>query len=292
MFKMTSEIYETAVGPMEAAITGDGPAVMILHGVSATWNQSIALADKLKHKYKVILPSRPGYGRTPLSTGKTIDQMANSYAELLKVLKIDKVNIMGISGAGPSTLAFALKYTNLCNSLTMACAVSTHLVKHVAGEWFFANIPAVAKLVTKTSRKKQGESLKNGEKAYHYFDQVFNKEELEKIENNPAIAKDINDLIARDFAGPDITEGLRNDVINNRKAKRSGIIPAANTLQVPALVLHGSPDNLVGEEHGRYHASVIPNAKLIIYPGASHMIMLTFKEETMSNYLEFLASCN
>ena len=76
----------------------------------------------------VIAPSRPGYGRTPLSGGKTTVEAADLYAALLDELKIDQVIVYGISGGGPSAINFALKHPNRCKALVTEVAVTGNFV--------------------------------------------------------------------------------------------------------------------------------------------------------------------
>lgn len=49
---------------------------------------------------KFIIPSRPGYLRTPLSVDRTPKEQAEALAALLDTLKIDKVAVVGGSGGG------------------------------------------------------------------------------------------------------------------------------------------------------------------------------------------------
>ena len=62
----------------------------------------------------MIAPSRPGYGRTPLSSGKTSEEAADLMAALLDELNLEKVIAFSISGGGPTALNFALRHPNRC----------------------------------------------------------------------------------------------------------------------------------------------------------------------------------
>lgn len=108
-----AEIAQTAKGPIEYSITGQAPYVLWLHGSPGGHDGYAKLAEALewpKNGFGVIAPSRPGYGRTPLSSGRTYPDQADLLAALLDTLKIDKVVVYGMSGAGPAVISFGAQH--------------------------------------------------------------------------------------------------------------------------------------------------------------------------------------
>src|SRR5436305_14503481 len=89
-------IAKTALGPVEYQFTGHGQAVIYAHGTPGGYDQGISFArffggvDDLDCMF--ISPSRPGYLRTPLSSGATPEAQANLYAALLDTLGIEKAS--------------------------------------------------------------------------------------------------------------------------------------------------------------------------------------------------------
>ena len=89
-FEACSEVVQTKKGPIEFAKKGNAPYALCLHG-------SPGMHDGYNNYFSYILdagigvitPSRPGYGRTPLSSGKTSAEAADLLAALLDELKID-----------------------------------------------------------------------------------------------------------------------------------------------------------------------------------------------------------
>jgi pimeloyl-ACP methyl ester carboxylesterase len=261
---------------------------MIIHGVSGRWDQGLPLLEILKVRHKVILVSRPGYGGTPLRTGVSYTGQARAYSELLKALSVPKASIFGISGGGPSTLAFAIHHPEQCASLALAVAVASHLTREAPGEWAAA-IPGVPTLYCRIGRGAQGRALQDPLNAYHYFDRAIAKGERERVRSDPEIAGDFNDLVARSYRGALGAAGLKNDILSTRRARRRGIAQDAGAVLCPALILHGDDDAIVDIRQAKYHAQAIPNAKLIVYPGGGHMLPLTFKTELMADYEAFLS---
>ncbi|MHA2382287.1 MAG: alpha/beta fold hydrolase, partial [Candidatus Thorarchaeota archaeon] len=74
--------------------------------------------------FSLLSISRPGYLRTPLSTGETFEEQADAIAALLDTLGISKVVILAASGGGPIGLYFALRHPNRLNALILMAAVS------------------------------------------------------------------------------------------------------------------------------------------------------------------------
>jgi 2-hydroxy-6-oxonona-2,4-dienedioate hydrolase len=87
-----SVVVQTAKGPIEYAELGHGPAVLMIHGTPGGYDQTYQIL-KVDHAetgvLRYIVPSRPGYLRTPLSVGKTPKEQADAFAALLDSLKID-----------------------------------------------------------------------------------------------------------------------------------------------------------------------------------------------------------
>ncbi len=113
-------VVETAVGPVEYQIIGQGRAVLYAHGTPGGFDQGLAFARMLGgEQCMLISPSRPGYLHTPLTAGASPAEQADLYAALLDTLGIKQASIIGFSGGGPSALQFALRHPDRCRGLAM-----------------------------------------------------------------------------------------------------------------------------------------------------------------------------
>src|SRR5574341_741576 len=64
-----SQIVQTPCGPIEYAIAGEGPTVLVVHGAGGGFDQGLGFAQMLVDSgFRVIAMSRFGYLRTPLPT--------------------------------------------------------------------------------------------------------------------------------------------------------------------------------------------------------------------------------
>jgi pimeloyl-ACP methyl ester carboxylesterase len=64
----------------------------------------------------------------------------------------------------------------------------------------------------------------------------------------------------------------------------------ARRIDVPTLVIHGDDDQIVPiDAGGRRAAEIIPNARLIVYPGGNHGIAITDPDRVNADLLAFLS---
>ncbi|TFC20864.1 alpha/beta fold hydrolase [Cryobacterium glucosi] len=114
-----------AEGPVEYRldIRAD-PVIVVFHG--GHLRAGIAVGEDVfaAAGYSVLAPSRPGYGRTPLSTGTTVTGFADVVGDLCAHLGITRVAaVVGISGGGPTAATFAARHAGLVDRLVLISAV-------------------------------------------------------------------------------------------------------------------------------------------------------------------------
>jgi pimeloyl-ACP methyl ester carboxylesterase len=116
-------------GPVEYRLDGYGEAaVVVFHGGHLRAGLPLGAAEDVFTAlgYRLLAPSRPGYGRTPLQTGRAPNPsgFADVTAELCRHLGIDQVAaVVGISGGGPTAIAMAARHPELAQRLILESAV-------------------------------------------------------------------------------------------------------------------------------------------------------------------------
>ena len=94
----TNAVVQTARGPVEYRERGDGPPVLMAHGVPGDSTQGMALARILAlGGYRVIAPSRPGYSDTPVAVGRTPEEQADLLSTSFGELS-DQQDELGLDG--------------------------------------------------------------------------------------------------------------------------------------------------------------------------------------------------
>jgi pimeloyl-ACP methyl ester carboxylesterase len=118
-------IVNTRRGPLEYVACGEGPAVLALHGAMGGYDHGLILARTIGETgYRFIAVSRPGYLGTPLTAGRTPEEQADLYADLLDALGLREVAVMAVSGGGPSALHFVLRHRGRCWGLVLVSTSS------------------------------------------------------------------------------------------------------------------------------------------------------------------------
>ncbi|WP_079255016.1 alpha/beta fold hydrolase [Halococcus hamelinensis] len=129
-----SDIRQTSHGPIEVSTTGTGFPVIALHGTPGGHDQGALVGrPSTENGVQLIAPSRPGYLRTPLDSGRTFESQADLVVALLDELDLEKAIIVGISGGGPPALQVALRHPERAAGLIMVSAVSKAIEDHFMG---------------------------------------------------------------------------------------------------------------------------------------------------------------
>lgn len=115
-----SQTVNTPCGPIEYAVAGEGPPVLIIHGAGGGFDQGLDFGRPiLEHGFKVIAPSRFGYLRTPLPADASPMAQADAHACLLEALKLDKLPVFGGSAGAPSAMQLCLRHPERCSAMIL-----------------------------------------------------------------------------------------------------------------------------------------------------------------------------
>jgi len=275
---------ETARGPVEVARSGHGPAVLYVHGMPGSWRQLVPPAEDMSDDFEVILPSRPGYGRTPIRSGRTYDEQADLYAALLDALGARRCAVLAASGGGPSAIAFASRHADRTDALVLLSALSPHLVTPQRA-WKLFRVPLLADalvppLRSVNRRRVSGPRERDGV----VLSRRLTADERRRAGTDPRIGGDLLRHVLAHREAPAGVAGLRNDYAQIEATRT----PREIAVRCPTLILHGSADSSVPLEHARFHQGVIPGAELRVFDDAGHLLALTRRGETSHAVREFL----
>jgi pimeloyl-ACP methyl ester carboxylesterase len=122
---MTQNIARTSKGPIEYRFEASGSTIVVLNGGHCSRDTRLSHEKLAEHGFSVLTPSRPGYDSTPSEVGKSAQAAADALAALLDTLQISTVDVIGISAAGPTALAFVQQHPRRVRKLILESAVAT-----------------------------------------------------------------------------------------------------------------------------------------------------------------------
>lgn len=120
---MRIAIAHTAAGPIEYAEEGAGRAVLLLHGEASCCRERVMHPPLANAGFRLVVPSRPGYGRTPLHVGRTAADAADAMSGLLASLGIARAIVVAVSSAGPTAVLLAARHPDRVSGLVLQSAV-------------------------------------------------------------------------------------------------------------------------------------------------------------------------
>ena len=262
-------MLETERGPIQVAREGNGPKVMAIHGSPGGFDQGLVWARHLRDGgCELIAPSRPGYLRTPLDSGRSPAQQADLYAAMLDALHINKVTVLGISSGGPSAVHFAARHPNRTEALLLDAAVllpiapamnalERMIFESAIGTWLSCQI---AKKRPKLTAALVVDSLSTG------LSKNLKRDAVDWITSNPARLHNVADLptslAPRRFREP----GQRNDELNETNLAP---LPFAD-VTAPTLIVQGTNDAFPLIDHATHAAEKMHGAELILVDGGHH----------------------
>jgi pimeloyl-ACP methyl ester carboxylesterase len=115
-----SQVFTSKLGKIEYYLKGEGPTILVSHGITGGVDQGIGLSkDYLGDGYRLLFVSRFGYLKSSIPTEASSELQAEVYKELIDYLGIEKTFIFGNSAGGTSAMQFAIKYPKSCSGLIL-----------------------------------------------------------------------------------------------------------------------------------------------------------------------------
>lgn len=232
---------------MFAVEAGQGPPVVLIHGLgwdASLWHPTI---DRLARQYRVLAADSRGHGETDKPEGPyTIDLFAADWAALLDRCGVADACIVGLSQGGMVAQALAALRPDLVSTLVL---VSTSCKSNPSGRSDMeARIAAIAEAGPLEAAKVAAESI------FSAAWREANAGELARFLNWRCLAPSAPLVSAmRAVFGVDLR----------------AVLP---TLPQPTLVIAGAADTLTRPEEMEEIAALVPGARLAQISGAGHII--------------------
>ncbi|MDX6296497.1 MAG: hypothetical protein QOI51_354 [Nocardioidaceae bacterium] len=226
---------------------GDGPAVLLVHGLGGTSNFYQVQADALAASHTVIRVDSAGAGRSPVTDGISVESHADDLAALLDALDIDSAAVVGHSMGTLVVRSLAARYPAKVSALALLGAVRE---------------PAEA------GRKAQHDRaavLRDKGTAAVAPGVVANALSETTRRDRPEVAAFVRELIMRQDP-----EGYAR----NCEALAAATDPGPIDPKLPLLLVTGSDDKVGPPEASTELADAHGNAVVEIIPGIGHWTAL------------------
>ncbi|MFW9861708.1 MAG: alpha/beta fold hydrolase [Candidatus Thorarchaeota archaeon] len=274
-----SKVAMTSLGEIEYTMKGSGPVLLMLHGSPGGYDQcALDMEMWVDHGFSLLGISRPGYLRTPLSTGETFEEQADAIEALLDTLGISKVAILAPSAGGPIGLHFALRHPDRLSSLILMAAVSNAYsvsqdqLDSLLGRIFLSDSGADfgAWLYDILTRRWTSMSLKEALKETMIVDSEEMNNYVKQVMDAPEQVDWYKRFIRTTCPMSPRMIGLNNDI----KLLQQVSFTSLEDVKCPTLVIHGTVDGDVSFSNAEFAASSIPNAKLYKLENIGHVVWL------------------
>lgn len=277
------EIIQTKKGFVEYRTEGNGPVILVLNG-GHTNCRSPFEHEKffLENGYRLVIPSRPGYGKTPSSSGKKAEEFADTLASLLDALMIDKVIVIGISAGGRTALHLAKNYPNRLTKLLLESAVICETWPDVVtrlGSLLIFN--KFSEPLTWTAFRLLGRFAPNTAlKIMMKSLSSLNPQEVIDCWNEKERQSVLEFLL-----GSRSGSGFLNDI------KHTFAFDKLNLITVPTLIIASSHDKSVSPLNSIKASEQIPGAELMMTPAECHLIWFSkYKAEIEHKIADFISN--
>ncbi len=266
-----SSLLETPQGPIEYAVAGKGPPLLIIHGGPGGYDQALGMGDMFPPAgFQIICPSRPGYLRTPLAVGATCAQQADALVALLDGLGIERAGVLGASAGGPPAYEMAIRHPRRVQALVAVDAVcrTYHLPQQAGvveqklflskpGEWLLNKmLDYFPKMVIANILKTEG-----------YLNAAELHQRLQEVVQDPQKLHYVR-VFFSSMSQFDLRKaGVDNDLLQLAAIDRL----AVEKVQAPSLIIHGTADADVQFADADYAASTIPGAEHFWINRGTHM---------------------
>ncbi len=277
-----SDIAQTRCGPIEYAMAGEGPPVLVVHGAGGGFDQGFAFAEPLiASGFRVIAMSRFGYLRTPLPADPSPQAQADAHACLLDALHVERASVIGVSAGAPSSLQFALRHPQRCAALVLLVP-ATYVPR--PGEAASLDVPPGTQFLFDTALRSDFLFWAAPRLARDTVIRAILATPPEVVKNasaeEQARIRQVMDLI---LPVSPRRPGLVNDAAISTTLKRYEL----EKIRAPTLVISVADDLFGTFDAAKYTAEQIPRARFVGYRRGGHL-WVGHQQEVMAEIAGFL----
>jgi pimeloyl-ACP methyl ester carboxylesterase len=275
------QIHDVPVGRhhISTLTMGQGPDVLLLHGLGGTRASLFDTAATLSRSYRVHAPDLPGFGSSckPALGGYNARWFAEIMLGLMDELGVSNAHLVGNSMGGRVALEIGLIAPERVRALGLLCP---------AVAWIKRGLHPIVRLL----RPEFG-------LLPHQFRRSIVAAQFRSLLNDrDCIDPAVGDLMVDEFRRIYHTAGARYAFLSSARNiyleapfGRRGFYPRLAELQPPALFVWGSHDLLVPAKFSRHVKEWLPSAEQVTIHGCGHIPQVERPEQTNRLLTDFFA---
>jgi pimeloyl-ACP methyl ester carboxylesterase len=277
----TKSVAQTKAGQIEYTLRGQGPVVLKLTGSMDDCESLGGNAAMLGAGFSILTPSRPGYGETPLSVGRTAPEAADAMVSLMDKLGISNVDVIAESAGGPTALYLAASHPERVRKLILEEAVSKYAkdlnpqnyetVRNFYTSQYWYTCPMLKMMAKVAPRNLARVTMK-----------IFGAHDPDEAvkEMSKADIDGLCDFYLR-------WKGSWNKAASNDLEQRTED-SVLDSIKAPTLIVHSREDESVPFASAEYSHAHIAGSELWEAPTWSHMTVGHGVDKVDSKVVEFL----
>ncbi len=264
----------TVIALHDTGPAGSSVVVLLVAGWTqdhTSWTDVVAELHRQQPDVRVVAFDARGHGRSdagPRGT-YTVDQLGDDVAQLVtRYLPGRRVVLAGHSLGGPVIMAFAERHPEVVINQVIGVALVATSAAGLGHDVFglSARVTAPVMFVTPLLARLRGLSrakinLRHPELVAGFIRMGFYGPGAATAHNRRRTAAQFS------RAHPATTAALVNEMLQHDRLRS-----LAELDRTPTVVLVGTKDGLCPIAHSRAIADAMPNAELVVYPGAGHML--------------------
>ncbi|MBK8903852.1 MAG: alpha/beta hydrolase [Anaerolineaceae bacterium] len=276
----TGQIANVSSGQVEYTLAGKGHTVLVSHGTLGGFDQGLAIAALFKQdRFRFLCVSRAGYLRSTPQTGRTPDEQAHTYAELLDHEGIDKVALLGVSGGAPSAIRFAQNYPDRCCCLVLLSAI---VAKPPPMPAFFRTMIRFQDVMMRVDPLWR--------LAYRFG--------LKQLVSSNGLTPDQTDQVLQDPHLRRVVRGIYQPITNASRRRRGmrldheqiNALPDSPNYELngPVFIGHAANDPLAPVAHAQELADALLHANFVELPDGGHIFFVVHSQKLIPQIEQFL----
>jgi len=275
-----AHIISTPKGTIEYSDNGKGTPILFFHGGHSNCDELLFQQGYDLTQFRLIVPSRPGYGKTTLTGNESPKQAAELMLLLLDTLQLETVVVAGISAGGLTAIEFAARFPERVEKLMLISAITKR--------WLTPEnaLYKKGKKIFRPSREKFMWGM------FRFMYRLFPRMMSEMLFKELSTVRP-SEITERDIAGLGkmvLHQRSYNGFTNDLDQQPSGDI--VHRISCPTLILHSLNDASVNLIHPMHAGEAIRNAKVITYRNAwGHLLWMgEGSEDPIRDAMTFLGA--